>query len=217
MKHGKTGGFTLIEVMLAVCLFGIIAAAALLPLVFTVESMEYTQKQWGQKNKTRTAFESIFTDVRSSIENPAFLSLRTVQNDGISIKNNGSLMVWTSSPIRERQPAGLVIYKVINDTAADGGKKGLYRWYLAGGKNGGTPSDLNNPAEMSPMSISPSALKSTDGKLILEGVDGISFWVWSGKKWVEEYEGNMPEALKIEISLNGKKYVRGKIFPAVGQ
>ena len=39
MKHGKSAGFTLIEIMLAVALTGIIAAAALAPLLFTVKSL----------------------------------------------------------------------------------------------------------------------------------------------------------------------------------
>ncbi|NMA33682.1 MAG: type II secretion system protein, partial [Clostridiaceae bacterium] len=41
-------GFTLIEILLAVGLTGIIAVASLVPLVFTVQSLETVQKGWGK-------------------------------------------------------------------------------------------------------------------------------------------------------------------------
>ena len=54
-ERGALKGFTLIEIMLVVALTGIIAAAALAPLVFTVSSLQDAQKTWSKRIRDRAA------------------------------------------------------------------------------------------------------------------------------------------------------------------
>jgi prepilin-type N-terminal cleavage/methylation domain-containing protein len=216
MRRDASRGFTLIEVMFAVSLFGIIAATALFPLVFTVESLEHAQKQWGQRVKVRTTADDIFTDVRSLVENTSFMPLRTVRESGIS-SNNSSLIVWTYSPVRENKPVGMVVYRIISAEETDVEKRGLYRWFVTNSKAAPALSYPGNQSYGNPMKIDPAILKKEDGKLILRGAEDICFFVWDGKRWAEEYEGSRPEALKVEISINGKKYSYEEMLPAVSE
>ena len=121
--------FTLIEIMLAVAIAGIIAATALAPLVFTVKSLEDAQKRWKISTKERAAADRIFNDVLSSVENPTFASFKIIHKDGMSIKNDDRLLVWTSSTAREGNPVSLVVYKIVPHPMLDGGNEqsGLFR------------------------------------------------------------------------------------------
>ena len=68
----KQKGFTLIEILLAVGLVGIIAVAALAPLVFTVQSLETVQRDWGKSVKVMEAADRIFYDTRNFAESSSF-------------------------------------------------------------------------------------------------------------------------------------------------
>ena len=58
--------------MLVVGLIGIIATAALAPLVFTGRSLEEAQQRWGTSHNTAAAAEKIYSDVRRVVPNPSF-------------------------------------------------------------------------------------------------------------------------------------------------
>ena len=77
-------GFTLIEILLAVGLAGIIAVAALAPLVFTVQSLETVQKGWGKNIKVMETAERIFSDTRNFARSSSFPVFRTVHKEGFT-------------------------------------------------------------------------------------------------------------------------------------
>ncbi|MCE5201070.1 MAG: type II secretion system GspH family protein [Synergistaceae bacterium] len=227
MKKRIYPGFTLIEIMLAVALVGIIAATALAPLVFTVESLKDTQKQWGARIKERAAVENIFADVRGAVENPSFAPLRTIHNGGLTVQEDDRLLIWSASPVREGGIVSLVVYRVLTGSALDNKKGGLYRWILEGVK-----SDPNLSGELfskgliaasrslitsseDPIKFDSDKLKAEDGRMVLPDAEGMRISVWSGTDWVQDYEGSVPEALKIGITIKGKKHVYEEWFPAI--
>ena len=218
MKCGRSAAFTLIEIMLAVSLAGIIAATALAPLVFTVSSLGDAQKEWNKKNKERAAADRIFRDVRNLVENPSFSSLKIIHKEGLAVQNDDRLLVWTGASAKEGFPVSLVVYKVVVGTALNGEKTGLYRWIIKS-----MPSKAQDdvksgdkaPVRETPMDLDTETLKAKDGRLILDGADGLSFSVWNGSEWVREHDGALPQAMRTEIGEKGKNFSHEEWFPAI--
>ena len=242
----RSGGFTLIEIMLVVGLVGIIAATALAPLVFTVDSLGAAQKSWNESDRQRLAAERIFTDVRSAVPNQAFQSVKIIHKSGLSSAADDRLLVWSAAPAREGRGVCLVVYRVIAATAFTSQKGGLYRWLLGGVQSGGamqqggsqtalTSADqtlssdaegyLSNDLKLSadetdrrqtPLDTDTDSLRPEDGKLVLANVDGLELKVLLDKEWTDEYEGFLPQALKVTLSSKDKTYVHEEWFPQVG-
>ena len=212
--------FTLIEIMLAVAIAGIIAATALAPLVFTVKSLEDAQKRWKLSTRERASVDRIFNDVLSSVENPTFASFKIIHKDGMSIKNDDRLLVWTSSTAREGNPVSLVVYKIVPHPMLDGGNEqsGLFRWVLKDLKSTMNPSEKSgDKAETikSPIEIDTDTLKKEDARMLYSDAVGVSFSAWNGEAWADEYQGALPSALKIEIETKEGVHVYKEWLPAL--
>jgi len=224
MKSGSRQGFTLIEILLVVGLIGIIAAAALAPLLFTVNSLDEAQKQRKIAARERNAVEGLFSDVRSAVHTPYFSSVRSVRGGGLTIEDDDRLLVWSASPIHENGVVSLIVYRVMASSAFDNAEGGLYRWVLSGPEAAGrlsaeAVSDIrvrsSKATSVSPLMFDTDTLKTNNGKLLLRGVDGLRISAWSGSEWAQEYEGPVPDALKIEISIKGKKHEYEEWFPVL--
>ena len=218
MKHGKSAGFTLIEIMLAVALTGIIAAAALAPLLFTVKSLSEAQREWGRNTRDRFAADKIYRDVRSSIENPSFSPFKIIHKDGLSLQNDDRLLVWSASSAKEGMPVSLIVYKIVSAAALDSNKSGLYRWVLKSVPSQYEENSLSAGAVQrasAPIDIDTDTLKTEEGKLLLAGADGLSLSVWNGSEWVGEYSCELPPAMRLQISMNGKKFSYEEWFPKI--
>lgn len=204
--------------MLAVALTGIIAVTALAPLVVTVKSLTEAQREWGHNTRDRFVADKIYRDVRSSIENPSFAPFKIIHKGGLSLINDDRLLVWSASSAKEGLPVSLIVYKVVSGTSLDNSKSGLYRWVL---KNVATQYEENPLSAdmvgttMLPIDIDTDTLKPEDGRLLLAGADGLSFSVWNGSKWVGEYSGELPPAMRLEISMSGKKFSYEEWFPKI--
>jgi len=214
-ERGALKGFTLIEIMLVVALTGIIAAAALAPLVFTVSSLQDAQKTWSKRIRDRAAIDGIFSDVRGIIDVSTWKPMRVIHKSGLSVGNDDRLLVFSSSPMRTNKPAGLIVYKVIADSPIDNTKGGLYRWVISGALKS---ADVTaGSATLDPINLDTDKLRASKGKIVIPGAEGMTLSVWADNKWVDEYEGGMPEALKASITVKGKRTEYEDWFPKISQ
>jgi prepilin-type N-terminal cleavage/methylation domain-containing protein len=234
----RSSGFTLIEIMLVVGLVGIIAATALAPLVYTVDSLGAAQKAWNTNDRERLAAENIFNDVRRAVPNQSFQSVKIIHQSGLSSVNDDRLLVWSSAPAREGRSVCLVVYKIIAVSSFSDKKGGLYRWLINAASSGDVTDTVpsSSDAVMSsdaadylsgdlklstneagkkstPMDTDTEALKPEDGKLVLAGVDGLGTKALLGREWTDEYEGSMPPALRITFTVKDKTYQHEEWFP----
>lgn len=210
MLKRASGGFTLVEILLVVGLVGIIAAAALAPLVFTVRSLGDAQKDFSASAKERSAMDGIFLDLRSAIANPAFASVKTVHKEGLSVQADDRLLVWSATPARESRPVGLVVYRLVAPSILEKDvKQGLYRWVITDFTSDKAVSDDT------PMELDTDTLDTKKGRMVLAGATGVSFSVWSGEDWSEEYEGSLPRAFKAVIKTKDKSFEYEEWFPAI--
>ena len=200
----------MIEILLAVGLTGIIAVASLVPLVFTVQSLETVQKGWGKDVKVMEAAERIFRDTRNFAQCGPFPVFRIVHKEGLTIREDDRLLIWSAAPVKENRAPGLVGYKIVSSLGLNKYKPGLYRWELPGWR----PAD-GSDKETGPTALDTDNLRPEDGKMVLKDAEGLRLSVWSGESWSDEYTGELPKAMRITITLNGRKQVYEDSLPTI--
>lgn len=204
-------GFTLIEIILAVGLTGIIAVVGLAPLVFTVQSLETVQKSWGKENKVMEAAGRIFSDTRNFAQSSSFPVFRTVHREGLTVREDDRLLVWSASPVKENRPPGLIVYKTVSSSGLEKHEPGLYRWEIPGWRSEAEGSG----EEAGPTALDTDSLRPEDGKLVLRHAEGLKFSVWTDGSWSDEYSGELPKAIRVTITMNGRKQVYEDSLPTI--
>ncbi len=217
MKNNRARGFTLIEILLVAGLVGIIASAALAPLVVTVRSLEEAQARWGRRHNARDAADAMYRDLRLALSNPSFPSVKIIHEENLTTDADDRLLIWSAAPKYEGKSAGVVVYRVLPDDSFSGEAPGLYRWVICGQPSlharSGDVFGAGSAGVPEPMDIDPDDLEAKDGELILSAARGLRFYFPRGGEWEqEEYEGGIPEILRAEILLGKGSYVRTERF-----
>ncbi|MEG2185236.1 MAG: type II secretion system protein [Cloacibacillus sp.] len=217
MPKGCARGFTLIEIMLVVGLIGIIASAALAPIVFTVRSMEEAQKSWGARHNAAAAVDRIFSDARRIIPNSSFSVFKIIHKSGFGSAGDDRLVLWSAAPKYEGKNVGVVVYRVVQKDAFNNAAPGLYRWVLVNVPSQVTASGdavlAGGEKPKTPMDVETDKLDPKEGRLLLADVQGINFYVRNEDKWVQECDGDIPKMLKIEVAAKDGLYTRIERFP----
>lgn len=201
--------------MLVTGLAGIIASAALAPLVFTVKSLGEAQLRWGAARSAPTAAEKIYHDARGTLQNPSFSTFKIVRRSGLSRQYDDRLLIWGRMPGKSGQVTGVTVYKIAGKNSSGEQRQGLYRWQLADASSSETSGGIPYRKEgSSPTDIDTDLLDAADATLILHDASGLRFMAYGkGKKWQEDYEGALPVALRAEITANGRAYSYTGRFP----
>ncbi|MDR1915497.1 MAG: type II secretion system GspH family protein [Synergistaceae bacterium] len=207
-KHGDIAGcaahkeaFTLIEVLLVLGIAGMILAAGVAPLTYTIRTISDARQNFTANNMERTAVNRIFQDVRESIALNVQSPLFIVHRDGLGGKGNDLLMVWTITPSYANASIGSVVYGFPQRTVlGDDLEDGIYRWVL---------SDDTLPGSLNPEDLKPEA-----ARLILRGLKGVSFNVLSGSSWEESYSGPLPKAFRVTLQYDEGDVVYEDMLPS---
>jgi prepilin-type N-terminal cleavage/methylation domain-containing protein len=175
--------FTLVEVMIVVGVTGLIMVIGLAPLVYSVRLMSDARAAFTEGNRERGAINAIAQDARELVSNGVSVSFRLFGRDALGGQED-YLLLWTLSPSYARLPMGTVVFGMPPDDILGGDyPKGLYRWLL---------SDDLRPSE-----VDVEELKPENGRMILAGVENVGFEALSGGEWLDEYTGDMPQALRV--------------------
>jgi prepilin-type N-terminal cleavage/methylation domain-containing protein len=182
----KTRAFTLVEIMLAIGIGGMILAIGVAPLMYTARTISQTRENFTAANGERAAINRIFQDVRESVglnvSSPVFIARR----DSLGGVTDNVLMVWTITPLYSNAPMGSVVYGIPQNTVLGGGsEEGVYRWVLSD--------------DAIPGAVNMDELKPDGARLLLGGVKGISFQAFTGDSWVDSYSGLLPRALRVTL------------------
>ncbi len=198
----KRRAFTLIEIMIAAALFGIISVAALAPLVFTVCSLDYAQKSRLAQNRERRLQLQIFAELRTAVSEGNVTAVRIERASGLSLEDDDRLAVFSLYPLKSGRPAAVCVYRVFKEDKLRKVTGGLYRFELA------LPLEDNlllpDAQERSPINVDIEKLKPEAGKNIIPAVTGMKIYAFSNGEWSEEYSGAQPEAVKIVLK-QGKR------------
>lgn len=209
----RRAGFTLIEVLLASGLAAIISAAILVPMIYTLSALEQTQYEFGRESDSDNAVIGIYRELRASSPEASFHVLKIENKSSFTIKEDGRLLLWTTLISKEGRPAGGIAYRIIKDP--ENKKSGLYRWILQPSEMTKTDIDntLGNNQIPGPLDIDIDSLLKENGKLVIRDAEGIVFNVKTEGKWVNEYNGNIPNILRISVLTKGKRRLYEEVLP----
>ena len=189
-RWGPRAAFTLVEILIAVMLTGLVASLALAPVVMTVSRVIEAQRAYTDATALSRALAFLGRDV-SSAARLAPVSLIVEDRQALGGRDDDVLIVMSTSPARQGISAGSLVYKLY-----DGGAmrsellSGLYRWVLPG---------------VLPDKVDASKLKAEEGQLVLPGVTSFVVEVSRGPERSKEYKGALPEGLFVSLTRGDTK------------
>lgn len=181
-------GFTLIEILIAVMLTGLLTTLALAPVVITVRRVVETQQEYSDLSALSRTMSFIERDLSSAMRLSSNV-LTIVDHESLGGKDDDILMIMSTSPTVQNMPAGTVVYKV-----SEGGIMhsnvipGLYRWIFPGKMPNVIKTDTLNPEE---------------AQLVLPDVNEFCVEVPTGLHEDDrrkEYRGSLPVGVYIKIA-----------------
>ena len=187
--HAGRSGLTLVELLVAVALMGILAVGAIAPLVLVVRRITDTETLFGGEASLRIAASSVVECAKGNLALPPkkTVALKIVRRDTLDGKADDTVVVWGTAAMRQGLPPGSTVYKVAREGISKSKTLpiGLYRWFIASK----TPDD-----------IALDTLPPDAGQLVLEGVDGFSAEVWNAQEWSRTYVGEYPVGLRVTVA-----------------
>ncbi len=185
--------FTLIEVLVAVMLTGMLTTLALAPVAYTVRSVVETQNEYADFSALSRTLNFIIRDLSSAMRLSSNV-LMIVDHEAMGGNDDDILMIMSTSPVAQNLPSGTLIYKIAEGGIMHGNVlPGLYRWIFPG---------------QLPNTIKYDNLDPEDGQLVLPGIDEFRVEVPSGSHEDDrekEYSGALPKGLFIKLGRNTKK------------
>ena len=180
-------GFTLIEILVATMLTGILSALALAPVVVTVRRVVETQEEYADVSALSRTMSFIARDLSSAMRMSSNV-ITVSDHEALGGHDDDVLMIMSTTPTVQNMAAGTVVYKI------EGGGMmhndiipGLYRWMFPGKMPNVIKTDTLNPE---------------DAQLVLPDVNEFCVEVPTGSHEDDrrkEYRGQLPAGLYIRI------------------
>ncbi len=189
MRLSRRRGFTLLEILTAVMLTGILTGLALAPVVMTVRRVvEIQEAHSGSVALSRTA-EFIARDLKAALR-LARIAVMVKDHEALGSHADDTLLVMTTTLTRQQIAAGTVVYKIERDSELREAPAGLYRWIFPGKQ---------------PREVDTEKLRGETGQLVLPGVNAFNVEIPRGTEIVEEYSGAVPAGIYISLSRGDKE------------
>lgn len=186
-------GFTLIEILVAVMLTGMLTTLALAPVAYTVRRVVETQREYADLSALSRTMNFIIRDLSSAIRLSTNV-ITVVDHEAMGGNDDDVLMIMSNAPTAQNLPSGTVVYKIEEGGIMHGNiLPGLYRWIFPG---------------QLPNTIKYDTLNGENGQLVLPGIDEFNVEVPTGSHEDDrkkEYSGQLPKGLYIKIGRNTKE------------
>ncbi len=182
-----TKGFTLIEILVAVMLTGLLAALALAPVASTVRRVVDTQEEYSDVAALSRTMNFITRDLYSAMRLASNV-ITVKDHESLGGHDDDILLIMSTAPTAQNLPSGTLVYKV-----NEGGMMhkniipGLYRWIFPG---------------KLPNAVNTDSLEDEDGQLVLPGVSDFSVEIPAGKHEDDRrknYSGPLPQGIYIKM------------------
>lgn len=186
-------GFTLVEVLVAVMLTGMLTTLALAPVAYTVRRVVETQNEYADLSALSRTMNFIIRDISSAMRLSTNV-IMVVDHEALGGNDEDVLMIMSTSPTVQDLPSGTLVYKVAEGGIMHGDVlPGLYRWIFPG---------------QLPNTIKYDNLNASEGQLVLPGIDEFNVEIPKGTHEDDrdkEYSGALPKGLYIKLGRDTKK------------
>ena len=187
LEKMTTKGFTLIEILVAVMLTGLLASLALAPVASTVRRVVDTQEDYTDVAALSRTMNFITRDLNSAMRLvPDVITIK--DHESLGGHNDDVLLIMSTAPAAQNLPSGTLVYRV-----NEGGMlhknviPGLYRWIFPGKR---------------PNAVNTDSLPDEEGQLVLPGVSDFCVEIPRGSHEEDrrkEYSGQMPVGIYIKM------------------
>lgn len=187
-------GFTLIEILVAVMLTGLLTSLALAPVVVTVRRVVETQEEYADVSALSRTMNFIARDLSSAMRLSSNV-ITVIDHEAIGGNDEDTLMIMSTSPTIQGLPSGTLVYKIESGGLMHNDiLPGLYRWIF--------------PGKM-PNAIKQDNLKGDDpeAQLVLPGVNEFCVEIPSGTHEDDrrkDYSGQLPLGIYIKLGRKEK-------------
>ena len=182
-----TKGFTLVEILVAVMLTGILTTLALAPVVVTVRRVVETQQEYTDLAALSRTMNFITRDLNSAMRLAANV-ITVIDHEAMGGNDDDVLMIMSTSPAALGLPSGTLVYKIEEGGMLHGNVlPGLYRWVFPG---------------KAPNTIKHDSLHGEDGQLVLPFVNEFCVEIPTGTHEDDrrkDYSGPLPAGIYIRI------------------
>ncbi|MDI9370540.1 MAG: prepilin-type N-terminal cleavage/methylation domain-containing protein [Synergistota bacterium] len=183
-------GFTLVEVLVATALFGIIAAIAFAPSVAVVRRFEDVRLEEANEQRMEYFFRRVLREFRSSpLEVLGGAAVVLLHKDLLGGAADDRLAFWSDA----YEETGVRAYKLVQLGVGWTGETGLYRWVL--------------PRAM-PEEVNWDMLDPSEGVLLLPAADFFRVELLDPEdgEWSDEYSGRRPRGIRIMVKSKEEEF-----------
>lgn len=183
-------GFTLVEVLAVLALFGLVAALAFAPSVILVRNLKEAREELGREQTLEYFLGRIVAEMsRSPLDFPDGAAVKLVRKDLLGGKADDRLAFWSDWG----GETGVRAWMVFRPGPARDGRAGIYRWILP----------LARPESVDWENLAPEA-----GRLLGPDFDSLRFSVLprGEREWSDEYSGPRPSGIRIQAASGGEEH-----------
>ena len=182
-----TKGFTLIEILVAVMLTGLLATLALAPVASTVRRVVDTQEEYSDVAALSRTMNFITRDLYSAMRLASNV-ITVKDHESLGGHDDDVLLIMSTAPTAQNLPSGTLVYKV-----NEGGMlhknviPGLYRWIFPG---------------KLPNAVNTDSMEDEEGQLVLPGVSDFCVEIPAGTHEEDRrksYSGPLPNGIYIKM------------------
>jgi prepilin-type N-terminal cleavage/methylation domain-containing protein len=196
MRHNSA--FTLVEVLIAVALTGLIASLALAPVVYAVRQVTETEAAYSDETALRRTAVFMTQDVMAGLRLTSTV-VRVIDHQRLGGGDDDTLIIASAAPAKQNLAAGSLVYRLVERSVMNEEYiPGLYRWLLPG---------------ILPENVEYEKLEEEDGQLVAPYVTELNVSVLEPPEWSDSYEGGLPPGMKFSLARGEERveYVFG--FP----
>ena len=175
--------FTLIEILVALMLTGLLSALALAPVVMTVRQITQLQDEFADSAAMAKTVDFIAKDLNRAIRLASNV-ITVIDHEALGDWDDDTLLIMSSAPNVQNLASGTVVYRIDDGGIMHSSIPGLYRWVIPG---------------KLPNEVNADKLEVEDGQLVLPDVSGFSVEIPSRNDNRKEYAGPLPSGVYIKL------------------